>query len=99
MSVCAQARGPEVAAWVSHRRVLADVPELRHRVSSDELQDLPAGEPTADRDEKSVHLPPAAQGFSERGWDSDSRNEYPNREGRGRGNKMSFVDLIKDNRR
>lgn len=70
--MCPQVCGPPVAARFPHRPVLANVPELHHRVSSDELQDLPAGEPTAEGDGQGFHFPPAAPGFSKRGWDPNS---------------------------
>lgn len=85
MPVCAQVRGPAVASRTSHRSLLAVVPEFRRRVPSDGLQDLPAGESTADGDEQGVHLPAAAPGFSKRGWDPNPRAEHPDRKARARG--------------
>lgn len=75
-----QVRGPAVAARFPHRSLLADVPELHHRVSSDELQDLPAGAPTADGDRQGVHPPTPARVFSKPGRDPRSGAERPNRE-------------------
>lgn len=85
MSVCAQVCAPAAAPRFPHRSVLADVSELCHRVSSDELQDPRAGEPIADGDEQSVHLRPAAPGFSKRRRDPNSRVGHPNRAARGKG--------------
>lgn len=84
MPVCAQVRGPAVASRFPHRPVLAHVSELCHRVSADERQDLRAGEPTADGDAQSVRLC-AAQSFSKRGREPDSRAGHPNRGAHGRG--------------
>lgn len=67
--------------------MLTVVPELGRRVPSDGLQDLPAGESTADGDEQSVHLPAAAPGFSKRGWDPNPRAEHPDRKARARGRR------------
>lgn len=92
MSVCPQVCGPAVAARFSHGSVFAHVHELHHRVSFDEHQDLPAGEPTADGVKQSVNLPPAAQSLYERGWDPNSRAEHLSREARGGG---TYVKLIK----
>lgn len=85
MSVFPQVCGPAVDARFSHRSVLAHVHELHHRVPFDELQDLPAGEPSADGNGQSVRLPPASQGLSKRGWDPNSRAEHLSKEARGRG--------------
>lgn len=74
----------------------AAVFELHHRVSSDEPQDLPAGEPNADGDGQSLHLPAAAQGLSKRGWDPNSRAELISREIRGRESGGAVAE-IKDN--
>lgn len=72
-------RGPTVAARVAHRSVFGVIDELHRRVSSDELQDVPAGEPTADGDGQNVHIisPVPPQRISEPGWDPRSGVENP----------------------
>lgn len=84
MSVRPKVRGSAVAAGVTRGSVLADVPQLHHCVSSDELQDLPAGKPAADGDAKDVLLSSTAHGFSKRGWEPYSRAEHFNRKTSGR---------------
>lgn len=80
-----------MGARFPHRSVLADVDELHHRVSSDELEDLSAGEPTADGVGQGVYLPTPEKGVRKRGWDPTVRVEHPNRKARGRGTCLLWI--------
>lgn len=70
MSLRPKVRSSALVARLSRGSVLVDVSELHHRVSSVELQDVPAGEPPDHGDAKGVRISPTTHGFSQGGWDS-----------------------------